>query len=291
MKGKIRMASAAFAGTLALLASASPAGAVTVGQLAPGTSPPAPCISSPFDLVQPTVTSGNTYEVPQFGATITSWSHNAAVGAGQMLTFKVFRPVSGLTFQQVAHDGPRSIAPSTVNTFSVNLAVKPGDLIGLNDVNATISNPNACFFAAPGDTIPERAGNLADGESGLFDSLDTDARINLTAEVKPSNAFGFAALTRNKKKGVAFLAFDVPGPGQLALSGKGVKRLAAGAGAHSSLAVTGPGIAKLKVKATGKKRAKLLDTGKVKVITQVTYTPTGGDPNTLTRKVKLKKNL
>jgi hypothetical protein len=110
--------------------------------------------------------------------------------------------------------------------------------------------------------------------------------------VKPSNVFSFCALTRNRKKGLAFLAGDVPGPGQLALAGSGVKPLAAGAaGARSSLTVTAPGIAKLKVKATGKKKAKLLQTGKVKVTTQVTFTPTDGDPNTQARKVKLRKNL
>jgi hypothetical protein len=45
------------------------------------------------------------------------------------------------------------------------------------------------------------------------------------------------------------------------------------------------------VKAKGKKLRTLNDTGKVKVTASVTYTPTGGDPQTQQLKVKLKKNV
>ena len=43
--------------------------------------------------MQPTVTSGNTYVVPAGGVAITSWSTNAAAGAGQQLKMKVFRKI------------------------------------------------------------------------------------------------------------------------------------------------------------------------------------------------------
>jgi hypothetical protein len=78
-----------------VLAVASPAAAVEVGQLAPGSSPDALCGSGPNDSLSPTVTSGNSYVIPAlsapYGMTVTSWSTNAAAGEGQMLTFKVFR--------------------------------------------------------------------------------------------------------------------------------------------------------------------------------------------------------
>ena len=45
------------------------------------------------------------------------------------------------------------------------------------------------------------------------------------------------------------------------------------------------------IKAKGKKKRKLNDTGKVTLNVAVTYTPTGGDPSTQSVKVKLKKNL
>ena len=45
----------------------------------------------------------------------------------------------------------------------------------------------------------------------------------------------------------------------------------------------------LKVKATGKANKKLKKKGKAKVGAEVTFTPTGGEANTQTTKVKLKK--
>src|SRR5690242_21913546 len=62
----------------------------TLGQLAPGSSPPANCIGGPDDLVPANVDEGNGYTVPASG-TITQWSTNAAVGAGQTLKLKVDR--------------------------------------------------------------------------------------------------------------------------------------------------------------------------------------------------------
>ena len=63
--GRRKIGIAASVAALSLAASASPAGAaVTIGQLAPGTPPPAVCNNGVAnDWVQPTVTSGNSYVV------------------------------------------------------------------------------------------------------------------------------------------------------------------------------------------------------------------------------------
>ena len=45
---------------------------------------------------------------------------------------------------------------------------------------------------------------------------------------------------------------------------------------------------KLVIKPKGKAKKKLNQTGKVKVKAEVTYTPTGGEPNTESKKVTLK---
>jgi hypothetical protein len=50
-------------------------------------------------------------------------------------------------------------------------------------------------------------------------------------------------------------------------------------------------VVKLKIRAKGKQKAILNETGKVKVKPKITYTPTGGDPSTQSIKVKLKKKL
>jgi hypothetical protein len=270
---------------ISLAAAAPQAGAVTIGQLAPGSSPPTICSNpSPFDLLTPTVSSGSSYVVPSYGQSISSWSTNAAAGAGQTLALKVFRLVSGATYQVVAHDVPRTLVPSTINTFPVNLPVKSGDVIGVNDGSVD----NACVFLNP-DPLFQRNGDLADGQSGTFDSSGTTARVNATAIVKPVNTFTFGALTRNKNKGTATLAVNLPAPGEVTVGGKGVK--GAAAGARLSKTVSAPGTTKLKIKPKGRTRVKLGDTGKATVKAKVTYTPTDGDPNTKKRKVKLKKNL
>lgn len=256
----------------------------------------------PYDLVQPTVTSGNTYVVPAGGVAITSWSTNAADGGGQQLKMKIFRKVADpLTYRVVGHDGPRALTPGTINKFAVNMPVQPGDVLGLNDATAG-SAPNACGFSAPGDFIPERPGDLADGQSTTFGGGfgDADARPNITAVVgfKPKNTFSFGKVNRNKNRGTATLAVKVPGPGTLSLTGKGMKtqRATRSASAVANRIVTAAGTVKLRIKAKGQKRRKLNDAGKVKVKAKVTFTPNGtatgdvvGDPKTLSKRVKLIK--
>jgi hypothetical protein len=275
---------------LSLAASATPATAsVTIGQVAPGSSPTAYCdFTAPIDVLQPTVTAGNGYGVPSFPSirslTITSWSTNASADVGQVLTFKVFRLVSGTTYSVVGHDRPRPITPSTVNTFSgLSIPVQPGDVIGLqhSGVNA------ACIFeAGPAEVHLERPGDLADGESGSF--VSDNQRVNATALVGPSNSFAISTVKRNKNKGTATIAVTLPNPGELTGSGKGVQ-------ASSARAVTGrsvaAGPAQLLIKAKGKKRKTLNETGKVKLTVAITYTPTGGSPSTQSVKVKLKKKI
>jgi hypothetical protein len=275
---RLAVAACLTAGSLA--ASVSPAAAsVTIGQLAPG-NPTATCGHIlPADWAQPTVTSGNPYVVPGAG-TITSWSHNAATTGGQTLTMKVFRKVTDPTFYQVVgHDGPRPLAGGLLNTFPASIPAKPGDILGLNTGPPA---DTACAFSVPGESYLLRGpGNLADGQSAAFGS-EADFRLNVSAEFLPSNSFTLGKAKRNKKKGTATLTVHVPNPGELALSGKGVKAVAA-------KSAPAAGKVELLIRAKGKKKRKLNETGKVKVNPKVTYTPTGGDPSTQSRRLKLKK--
>jgi hypothetical protein len=256
------------------------AASVTVGQL----GKPFQDYTADFDWIQPTVSSGNSYVAPATG-TITSWSHNAAPGPNQTLTMKLFRKVADpATYVAVAHDGPRPLTGGTVNTFQVSIPVQAGDVLGLNTISPTSSG---AFFLAPGQTFlyRDQPPGLADGASGAFkiggaDYGNLDARINATAAIQPSNAFALGAVTRNRKKGTAILAVQVPNPGEISGSGKGVKALTAEAM---------PGTVRLRIAARGKKRGKLTHTGRVKLRPKITYVPTGGDPNTLSRSLKLSK--
>ena len=290
MRAKLLMAVAASA--LIALGTASTAGAsVTLGQLAPASGGPPTCNGGPFDAVQPTVTAGNSYVVPSTGAvtswTVTSWSNNASVDTGQSLTMKLWRPVGATTYTAIGHDGPRSITPSALNTFSgLSIPVKAGDVLGISPNG--LGGNNGCAITAVGDHFLFSATtNLPDGQSGTFAGTSSNQRLNVTATIDPVNTFSLGGITRDKNKGTATITAIVPNPGELAASGTGVK--AAGV-ATTSKAVT-PGTATLLIKAKGKKKRKLNDTGKVKLNATISYTPTGGNPSTQSQKVKLKKKL
>jgi hypothetical protein len=99
---------------------------------------------------------------------------------------------------------------------------------------------------------------------------------------------------RNTRKGTATLAVNVPGPGTLSLTGKGVRAQRTGdvGTASASKTVTAAGTVKLLIKPKGKVKRKLNRTGKAKVTVNVTYTPTGeapGIPNTQSKRIKLIK--
>jgi hypothetical protein len=110
--------------------------------------------------------------------------------------------------------------------------------------------------------------------------------------VPPSNAFELGRLKRNKKKGIAFLFVNVPGPGEVGLAGKGVKNVGIAAATARKSVFTPGGVVKLRIKpGKGKKARKLVSRlkskGKAKLKVRVTYVPTGGVANSLARKLKL----
>jgi hypothetical protein len=269
---------------LSLLAGASSASAVTIGQIAPG--PPDSRCEGQFDLVQPTVTDGNSYVVPSTGGvtswTVTSWSTNATADAGQTMGLKIFRKVvHPATFMAISHGGRHNLSAG-LNTFTANLVVRPGDLLGAN-----WSGPDgACAFQAPPaeDLFFLPGSDLADGVSATFE-LEPADRLNASAEITPTSDFTLGKLKR-KSNGTAVLTVNVPNPGALKVAGKGVKGASAGAVAAKQVPA---GTAKLVLRAKGKKKAKLADTGKVTVKPKISFTPTGGTVSIESRKVKLRR--
>jgi hypothetical protein len=295
-------ASFAFAVTVlgfSLASSSASAATVTIGQINPFANPVTDCNSSPFDNFQPTVTSGPTYVVPPGGAKVISWTVNAGTmgaGSGQQLEMKFFRKVADpATYKVVGQDGPRLLAQG-LNNFSTNLAVQPGDVLGLNDINASISAREACEFGQPGDSYLSAPGNLNQGDPPKNFAPDPDERLSIQAVVQlapgasptGASAFSFGKTKDNHKNGTATITVDVPGPGTVGLTGKGVKteRIA---GAVASKTVSQAGAVKLLVKPKGKTKHKLAKTGKAKVKVNVTYTPSGGNAAAQSERVKLIK--
>jgi len=261
--------------------SVSPAAAaVTIGQLAPGTAS-AGC-NQENDWVQPTVTSGNSYVVPGTG-TIISWSNNAAPDPGQMLAMKIFRKTGDPNvYTVVGHDGPHPLAGGLVNTFATSIPVKPGDVLGVHATNADTTN-TSCFFLVPGEPTFFKQGNLADGQAAAFNN-ESGSRINATAVFVPTNTFTVGKVRRNGRKGTATLTATVPNPGELTVSGKGLRIAGAAVISRSVM----PGATKLTIRATGAKKRKLKKAGKVAIRPRLTYIPAGGDPSTRSMKLKLR---
>ncbi len=124
---------------------------------------------------------------------------------------------------------------------------------------------------------------LTDVGPAQFADATGGCELLVNAVIQPSNLIKFGKLKRDAKRGTATQKVKVPGPGELALSGKGVARRAT--------TVDRAGGAKLKIKSSGRTKRKLAAAGKVKVKVSVTFSPAGGDPNTAKRKVKLKKRV
>lgn len=251
---------------------AAPAGAeVTLGQLAP-TTPSAGC-SGTADYLQTSITGGNLYIARQAG-TITSWSTRSA-DAGATYVFKVFRRTSDPdVFQVIAHATPR-VLTSGMNVVPVNISVRSGDMIGLNE-----SGPdNSCTFAQPGDGVLTRAGNLSDGSSGQFSPFN-DVRLNLSAVLVPSNDFSITAITRDRKQGTATVFLNVSNPGTLAISAKGMKKRPT-----KNIAVAGS--AQFNVAAAPAMRRKLEKRGKLTLTPTIIFSPNAGEPARLPFRVKL----
>jgi virginiamycin B lyase len=85
---------------------------------------------------------------------------------------------------------------------------------------------------------------------------------------------------RNRRRGNAkLLAEGVPGPGQLVLRGRGIRKVTAD--------VEEAGTVGLKVRAKGRRKRALNHRGRVRVKARVTFSPFGGEPNTKLKRVKL----
>jgi hypothetical protein len=251
---------------------AAPAGAaVPLGQL-PATPPPPEC-STTADFLQPSITSGNLYIARQAG-TITSWSTKSA-GGDATYVFKIFRRTSDPDVFQVIARAPPHDLTSGLNTVPVNIAVRSGDMIGVN----ASGDPNSCTFFHPGDGILTRGGSIAVGDSGGF-TPQNDVRLNLSAVLVPSNAFDIASITRDRKQGTATVMVNVSNPGVLALSGKGLKK-------RPSRNVAVAGTVQFNIATAGTKKRKLEKRGKVALAPTMTFTPANGDPATLPFTVKL----
>ena len=290
-----RVALVALLALMSLVASASPAGAaVTLGSTAvPSGSVPGMCSGAAVDA-QLTDDPSAPYFAPGVGK-ITQWQTNTSLDtAGQPLTFVVLKSVGGGSFNVVGVDErtlPSPLPPGEVATFQLAapIAVTAGETLGLTSAAGAM-----CFWQAgavpvestltalsfPGPLAPNLTLTPAETSPGGF-------TMNLGATFIPdNNIVTLGKAERNTKKGTATLNLNLPNPGELTASGNGVKAASARAVLSKSVPA---GPAQLLIKAGGKKKRKLNETGKVSLNVAITYTPTNGDPGTRSVKVKLIK--
>jgi hypothetical protein len=166
------------------------------------------------------------------------------------------------------------------------MITRPGAELTPRDANNNPCPDAAEYESASQTAVWSGADTCCDLVFALF--------VELPSTLPPSNAFTLGKPKLNKRTGTATLTVEVPGPGTLVLTGKGlVKQGPAGASgaARAAAKVSAASEVKLKVLTKGKKRRTLNRTGKVKVTAKITYTPTGGAPNTKAERVKLIKRL
>ena len=276
---------------LGALAGASQVSAVpvTVGQLFPPTA--GSCGGSPpWTYLQPAVATGTSYVVPVDG-TITSWSFQAGADPVPGLKLKVGRPAGGDSFTIIGESAAPAETANARNDYSANIPVQAGDVIGMSESGGDCG----LLTMQAGDKIASHSGDVPPSSTPMTFTPGAQMRFPVQAVVTPNeppppppNQFTFGKLQRNAVRGTAKLAVTVPGPGSLSLRGNGVKGQRLG-GATASKVVAGAGTVKLLIKAKGAKRRVLQRTGKVKVKVRITFTPTGGVPNTRSRRVTLVK--
>lgn len=150
------------------------------------------------------------------------------------------------------------------------------------------------YWANGGDGTIARANLDGTGADQTFISGATgpcgvavDVPPSAASPAPPSNLFTLGKPKLNQRRGTAQLPVTVPGPGELELSGNGVK--ATRVVRIDAARPQGP--VRLLIAAMGAKRSRLNRTGKFTVRPRVTYTPDGGDPSIQTVKLTLKKNL
>jgi hypothetical protein len=212
--------------------------------------------------------------------TIVKWRITGAKGGPFRL--RVLRPAGKGTYTGVGTSRPASNPQIPValglQTFTANLPIQTGDLIGLDNVDPADQIGTA---TTPGAGVSGWSPVLADGDTAAPFLSVGNKEWGFNATVEPTR-FSFGKVKRNKHTGEAKLTVNAPGPGRILLFGKGlwtVKRFARDVGE-----------VKLPIKAKGKARHKLNENGKRRVAAKVTFTfspPVSADTDT--RKLTLRK--
>lgn len=174
---------------------------VVVGQTSPTIPSESFCsIPGSYDEFQISVAAGNSYAAPTAGV-LTSWSVKEGPGSGS-LGMKVLRPLGGGSYLVIGHDGPRPLAPNTVNTFPVSIPVQTGDIVGI--ALPAFSEVSCAFFTGlAGDVIGYNEGFAADGQTFTQEESFNGYRLNVEATLLPPPTISSISPTSGSIKGAS----------------------------------------------------------------------------------------
>ena len=309
---------------IAALATAPSAGAATtVGQVS-NNADPNNCPPSTM-LLTTAVSSGAGFTIPAGGGVISSWETNVGSGStGTDAKLKVMRTTDVANeFLVVGQSASKPMTASALNgPFGVRIPVQAGDFITIrpgdnggpcNTItgnNADVSKasqgePDApdgsttTFF--PGDNTQQRANVAAvlepdaDADGWGDDTQDKCLSLPGPNQGCPVNTFQLGSPV-SLKNGFAQLTVTVPGAGTVAAvdashASSAAKKKRGGGGLIKpvSVAASGPGPVTLTLEPTSAGRKRLARKGKVSLLVQVTFTPSGYVGTSHTVAVTLKK--
>jgi hypothetical protein len=147
-------------------------------------------VTDEYDF-QTGVASGASFVVPAGQWTITSWSTYAG-SLGGLMSMMVARPTAiADTYTVVATSPVESLAPSVLDTFSANVRVQPGDLLGF------WANIDASCITAPVDNGYLNPSNPG-AEPAAGDTFTATAypgfKLNISATLTPTIDLQLSAL-------------------------------------------------------------------------------------------------
>jgi hypothetical protein len=278
---------------VAALAPATSQATITIGSdlTLPTTSSSNNCILStpPCTHVLFAVHSGNAFprNSPTDG-TIVSFGMKTGVlsGANETATFRVAR-ASGDTANMTGADTGPTITLHQPGTYSfpASLPIKAGDYVGI-DTSSTRATAALSTCGNPPNSGGYFTYHPVLTNGGPFQTADANSTCELLVQaiIQPSSVFGFnpKQVYKVSKKFKIVLPIELPGPGGIKVSGKGLAR------ALATRTVSEAGTVKLSLKLAAKKMRRLEAEGKSGLKVTVTFTPVGGDPGTQTFKLKLK---
>ena len=213
--------------------------------------------------------------------------------------------------------GPEAFvnSPDGLSLLKKPKPISPPSVSGTPETGSTLTcgagtwagdAPNAAIYRTPASSMYEwtRDGNTIAGATSATHTPDSagEYRCKQTASnfagssaqtsaavavqtppgppAVPDNRIVLGKTVLNKIKGTAKIKVEVAGAGRLELTGKNVKSV--------GKEVDG-GTETLTVKPRGKAKNKLESTGRVRVTVRITFTPTGGEPNSVSMKLTLKQ--